>query len=392
VVDIVRTLGFGLFLLAAAAGVGFFFFTMPIMDRRMNRMLELLQEPVSPEGQALHAGLAVADLHADPLLWPRPIVERSRNGHLDLPRLVEGGVALQVFSAVTQVPKGLNYIRNDSTSDMIRLVAMASRWPIRTWSSRVERALHQAARFDRAVAASGGRLVAIRSTADLSRLLAERASHPGLVGGLLAIEGAHAAEGTLANLERLYAAGYRMIGLTHFFDNQVGGSSAGVKQGGLTAFGRRAVQWMEGRRVIVDLAHASPALIADVLAVATRGVVVSHSGVQGTCPGPRNLSDGTVRAIAADGGVIGVGFWEAAVCGLEPDTVAAAIRYAVDLAGVEHVALGSDFDGGTTTSFDAADYVLVTDALLRRGFTPGEVRAIMGGNVLRFLMENLPPD
>jgi microsomal dipeptidase-like Zn-dependent dipeptidase len=388
----VRTLGFGLFLLVVAAGAGFFFFTMPIMDRRMNRMVELLQEPVSPEAEALHAGLAVADLHADPLLWPRSIVEGTRNGHLDLPRLIEGGVALQVFSAVTQVPKGLNYVRNDSTSDLIRLVAIASRWPVRTWRSRVERALHQAARFDQAVAASGGRLVAIRSTADLSRLLAARASRAGLVGGLLAIEGAHAADGTMENLERLYAAGYRMIGLTHFFDNQVGGSSGGVKQGGLTEFGRDAVRWMEGRRVIVDLAHASPALIDDVMAIATRGVVVSHGGVQGTCPGPRNLSDDAVRAIAAGGGVIGIGFWEAAVCGLEPDTVAAAIRYAADLAGVEHVALGSDFDGGTTTSFDAGDYVLVTDALLRRRFTAGEVRAIMGGNVLRFLMENLPAD
>lgn len=385
-----RTAGLALAFLAAVAGAGFFLFTMPIVDRRMNRMVEVLHEPVSPAAEALHATLAVADLHADPLLWPRPIHERSRNGHLDLPRLVEGRVALQVFAAVTQTPKGLNYVRNDSTTDMIRLVAMASRWPVRTWGSRLERALHQAERFDRLVAQSGGRLLPIRSAADLARLLAERATRPELVGGLLAIEGAHAADGSLENLERLYAAGYRMIGLTHFFDNQVGGSSAGVAQGGLTELGRRAVQWMERRRMIVDLAHASPALVRDVLAMATRGTVVSHGGVQGTCSGPRNLSDDAIRGVAAGGGIIGIGFWEAAVCGLEPDTVAAAIRYTADLVGVEHVALGSDFDGATTTAFDASDYVLVTDALLRKGFTAEEVRAIMGGNVLRFLMEHLP--
>ncbi len=377
-------------LTAVLAAVGFFFFAMPVMDRRMNRVAAILHQPVSAAAESLHATLAVADLHADPLLWPRSLVRRVRHGHVDLPRLVEGRVVLQVFSAVTQTPRGLNYLRNDSTTDNIRLVAMASRWPLRTWGSRVERALYQADKLHRAAAASAGQLVVIRTTADLSRVLAERARRPDLVGALLAIEGAHAADGTIENLERLHAAGYRMIGLTHFFDNQLGGSSGGVTQGGLTEFGRRAVRWMEERRVIVDLAHASPAVIDDVLRMATRGVVVSHGGVQGTCPGPRNLTDDAARRIAAAGGLIGIGFWDAAVCGLEPDTIAAAIRYAVDLVGVEHVAIGSDFDGAVTTGFDASGQVLVTDALLRQGFAPGEIRAIMGGNVLRFLMEHLP--
>lgn len=385
-----RRLVLGVLGLTAVAAVGFFLFAMPVMDRRMNRVAPILHEPASAAAESLHATLAVADLHADPLLWPRSLVRRVRHGHVDLPRLVEGRVALQVFSAVTQTPRGLNYLRNDSTTDNIRLVAMASRWPVRTWGSRLERALYQADKLRRAAAASAGQLVVIRTTADLSRALAERARRPDLVGGLLAIEGAHAADGTIENLERLHAAGYRMIGLTHFFDNQLGGSSGGVAQGGLTEFGRRAVRWMEERRVIVDLAHASPAVIDDVLAMASRGVVVSHGGVQGTCPGPRNLTDDAARRIAATGGLIGIGFWEAAVCGFGPDTIAAAIRYAVDLVGVEHVAIGSDFDGAVTTGFDASGQVLVTDALLRRGFAPGEIRAIMGGNVLRFLMEHLP--
>jgi microsomal dipeptidase-like Zn-dependent dipeptidase len=388
---VIRRLLVGLVGLLLVAAIALLFFAMPIVDRRMNRRVEILQEPISPEAAALHATLAVADLHADPLLWPRPIVTRTRHGHVDLPRLVEGRVALQVFSAVTQTPQGINYVSNDSTTDMIRWVAIASRWPMATWASRTERALHLAAKFDRAVAVSEGRLVPIRSTADVARLAAERASAPDRVGGLLSIEGAHAADGRIENLDRLYDAGYRMIGLTHFFDNDVGGSSAGVAQGGLTAFGREVVDWMERRRVIVDLAHASPALIDDVLRQATRPVVVSHTGVQGTCPGPRNLSDATMRAIAARGGLIGIGYWEGAVCGVSPDTAAAAIARVVAIAGIDHVALGSDFDGATTVAFDTGELVLVTDALLRRGFDGPQVRAVMGGNVMRFLMEHLPP-
>ncbi len=299
-------------------------------------------------------------------------------------------MALQVLSSVTKTPRGINYVKNDSTTDQIQLLAVVSRWPWATWRSRTERSLFHAAKLDRAVAASNGRLVAIRSSVDLAGLLASRANEPNRVGILLSIEGLHAAEGKVENLERLYRAGFRMMGITHFFDNELGGSSAGVVRGGLTAFGREAVRWMEQHRVIVDLAHASPATIDDVLAMATRPVVVSHTGVLGTCSRPRNLSDDQIRRIAATGGVIGIGFWEAAVCGLTPDTIAAAIRHAVDIAGTDRVGLGSDFDGSTTTGFDVSRMVLVTDALLRRGFSDDDVRRIMGGNLLALLMSTLP--
>jgi membrane dipeptidase len=363
----------------------------PIVDGRMNRVAPGLLPPVSAEASRLHGTLAVADLHGDLLLWPRSLLDRGRRGHTDLPRLREGRVALQVFSSPTQTPRGLNYLRNDSTTDQIRLLAIASRWPVRTWTSRLERSLHHAAKLDRAVAAANGGLVPIGSVAALTRFLAERASRPDRVGVLLSIEGLHASEGTIANLARLVQAGYRMMGLVHFFDNQLGGSSAGVAKGGLTAFGREAVRWMDEHRVVIDLAHASPATIDDVLALSTRPMVVSHTGVQGTCPGPRNLSDDQLRRIAATGGVIGIGFWEGAVCGIAPDTIAAAIRHAVTVAGIDHVGLGSDFDGATVTAFDASGLALVTDALLRRGFTDEEIRKIMGGNTVRLLMEALPP-
>src|SRR5262245_62200602 len=112
----------------------------------------------------------------------------------------------------------MNYQRNDSSTDNIGLLAAASRWPIRTWTSRVERALHQSDKLHRAAAASGGRLVVIESSTALNRFLAARAGQPERVAGLLAIEGLHASEGKMENLERLYQAGFRMMGLTHFFD------------------------------------------------------------------------------------------------------------------------------------------------------------------------------
>ncbi len=185
-------------------------------------------------------------------------------------------------------------------------------------------------------------------------------------------------------------AGFRMVAPTHFYDNEWGGSAHGVGKAGLTEKGRELVRRMEARGVLVDLAHASEQTIDDVVAVATRPLVVSHTGVRGTCDNGRNLSDEQLRKIASKGGVIGIGYWNAATCGPDARAVARAIRHAADVVGVGHVALGSDFDGAVTVPFDTTGVVLVTDALLEEGFTEEEVGAIMGGNVFRLLAETLP--
>jgi len=211
-----------------------------------------------------------------------------------------------------------------------------------------------------------------------------------MVAGVLGIEGAHAMDGKLENLDRLYDAGYRYISLTHFFDDEFAGSSAGVAKGGLTPMGRELVRRMNERKVIIDLAHASPATIRDVLKETKRPVIFSHGGLQGNCNNRRNLSDEEARGIAATGGIIGIGYWPTAVCGNDPRAIAKAIRYAVQVAGVEHVALGSDFDGSIVAPFDTAHLSELTDALLGEGFKDAEIRTIMGENALRFLRENLP--
>jgi len=142
--------------------------------------------------------------------------------------------------------------------------------------------------------------------------------------------------------------------------------------------------------MIVDLAHASSATIKDVLKISTRPVIVSHTGVKGTCNSWRNLSDDEIIGIAKTGGVIGIGYWPEATCGHNAEAIAKAIRYAVNLAGVEHVALGSDFDGATSVPFDSSGLVAVTQALIDSGFTDNQIRLIMGGNALRVLSAGLP--
>ena len=141
--------------------------------------------------------------------------------------------------------------------------------------------------------------------------------------------------------------------------------------------------------MIVDVAHSSPAVVTDVLALSTAPVVASHTGVQGTCDNRRNLSDDHVRGIAATGGLVGVALFAHAVGGDTVDDTARAMRYVADLVGVRHVALGSDFDGAVTTPTDVTGLPLLTAALRRHGFTDEEIEAVMGGNVLRLLGEVL---
>ena len=302
----------------------------------------------------------------------------------------DGKVAIQAFTVVTKTPKGLNIDRNTAQTDDIRLLAIAEMWPPRTWNSLLQRALYQAERLNGMAAKSDGNFIVLRSGKDVRDFLERRKTNPQLAAGFLGIEGAHALEGKLENLDVLYDAGFRMMAPSHFFDTEIGGSAAGEKKIGLTPLGREWVRRMEEKRMIIDLAHASAATIRDVTAMARRPVLVSHTGVKGTCDNNRNLSDEQLKAIATTGGIIGIGYWSTATCGRDAAAIARAIRYAVGVIGVDHVALGSDFDGAVTEPFDASGMALITEALMKQGFTEEEIAKAMGGNVVRFLEGNLP--
>ncbi len=379
-----RKLLLGLTLLAGLlAGVSILLPSM--LEKRFNSIYPTRLPAVSPDARRLHESLRVVDLHADPLLWNRDLLKRSDYGHTDIPRLIEGNVALQTFSAVTKSPRGQNYERNAADSDRITDLVIAQRWPTRTWDSLLERALFQARKLQDFAAEGDGIFSIIETRADLDIYLARRANRSNITAGLLSIEGLHCLEAELGNLEKLHAAGYRMMGLTHFFDNALGGSAHGLSGGGLTAFGRQVIQRMEALGIIVDVAHAAPQMVSDVLDLARNPIVVSHGGVQGTCPGPRNLSDEHVRRIGSNGGIIGIGYWDAAICEVSPAGIARAVRHVAEIAGIEHVALGSDFDGAVQPPFDTTGLVHVTQGLLSAGFSEAQIRMVMGENALRIL-------
>jgi microsomal dipeptidase-like Zn-dependent dipeptidase len=302
--------------------------------------------------------------------------------------LQQAHISLQAFTVVTTIPQSLNIERNSGSSDMVRYLAVAEGWPPRTWSSPKERALYQAERLRKFESDSGGKLVILRTRKDLQHFAESRETQG--VSAILGAEGAQPLEGKLDNLNALYDAGFRMMSPTHFTDTDIAGSASGQHKGGLTELGRRWVRSMETMSMLIDLAHASPATLRDVTAIATKPVIVSHTGVKGTCNNNRNLSDGELQAIARTGGVIGIGYWETAVCGRDVHSIARAIQYTARVVGVEHAALGSDFDGATTTPFDATGVPLVTDALRKAGMSEHDIRLIMGENVVRVLSQTLP--
>ncbi len=392
----IRKILLGVILIIIAVVAGFFIFAPGYTERSMNIIDGKPLPKVSARAAALHKTLTIIDLHSDSLMWQRDITRRSDQGQMDLPRLATGNVALQVFSSVTKTPANQNYDANGADSDNITPLVIAQLQPIRTWTSLTERTIYHAEKLDRAVAASEGKAKRVRSASDLAALIAARkariANKAAPVGAMMSAEGLHNLQGKRANLDRLYQAGIRMAGLTHFFDNELAGSMHGLKKGGLTPFGKQIIRDMEAKGMIVDIAHLSHAGVAQLLAIARRPVVSSHGGVQATCGENRNLTDAEIKGVAKTGGVIGVGYWEGAVCDTSPAAIAKAIVHIRDLVGIEHAALGSDYDGAVTVRFDTSRLVQVTQALLDAGLSEAEIRAVMGENALRVIRAGLVPE
>lgn len=380
----------GLFALGLCAAFVFFGLAPGFVDRQQNKIVPLPDE-ITKERDDRHSALYVADLHNDALLWNRDLEKLTNRGHSDIPRLQTGNTALQVFSAVTRSPPGLNNVRNEATKgDDITPLAIAQRWPIASWSSLFSRAQYQLVKL-RALA--GEYPDDITLVLHKEHLIAHRQRFEAgsdQIAALFLIEGAHPLEGKIENLDRLFAHGMRIIGLTHFFDNEVAGSLHGVTQGGLTPFGKLVVRRANELGLIIDIAHASPAAVRETLALTTQPMILSHGGMSGQCATPRNLSDELMQEFARAGGLLGIGFWASAVCDSTPKGIAQAIDFAVTTLGIEHVALGSDFDGAVTTRFDASRLDLVTNALFRLGYSEQDVSMIMGENAYNFFLRNLP--
>lgn len=362
-----------------------------IIEKDGNPVKSLPPYKVSPEALALFNSFEfVSDLHCDALLWGRNLTKRSEHGHVDFPRMQEGNVAMQVFTVVSKSPKGQNMEANTAdATDNITLLNIAQGRPVSNWFSLMKRTLYQSALLQEFSESFDGQFMIIKSQEDVQQLAESRKTNKNIIGGLLGIEGGHALEGKIENLDKAYEAGVRLIGPSHFFDNELGGSAHGMSREGLTDFGKAVVKRMNDLNMIIDLAHASPKMFDDVLALSTKPVMVSHTGIRAVLNSPRNLSDDQIRRLAAKGGIIGIAFFDMAVGEDEIKGIVACMKRVKNLVGIEHVALGSDYDGSVGVPFDITGLPIIVEALMKEGFSDDEIKAIMGENVKRFLMENL---
>ena len=377
--------------LLVIALAAFLVFGPKIVDRQQNQVVSHDAYPVSGRARALHESLIVGDWHADTMLWSRDLSVENDYGHIDVPRLQKGNVGLQMFTTVTKSPSGLNYDKNSADArDNITTLALAQRWPVKTWFSLTERALHQASKLHRLAAQYPNDLFVITSKQSLAEWLNLRSSNKKLIGGLIGTEGSHALDGKLENVQVLHEAGFRMMSLQHFFDNKLGASLHGVSQTGLTEFGREVIEEIRKQNIILDLSHSSEQVVREVLALNSGPVVISHTGFNGHCQAQRNISDELMRGIAAQGGLIAVGYWDSVLCDNDLDALVGSIKYGVNLVGEDHVSLGSDFDGTIEAIFDTSELAALTHALLEQGISEEQIRKIMGGNMLRFLEQMLP--
>lgn len=328
------------------------------------------------EARALHDEVPVLDLHADTAkLMDKlgyDLAERHERtlprmlngfGHVDLPRMRDGGVAGQFFAFWTAPT------------------------PLRGCTRSVGKQLDA---LDVAMAKHPADLVWTRSGADV---IAAKAKHQ--VAALGGIEGGHALEGRLEAIEPFARRGVRYLGLLHFSANAIGRPAKGRGADpaeGLTAFGREVVRECERCGVIVDLAHTNRRGFFDALEVATLPVFVSHTGVSGVHEHWRNIDDEQIRAVADSGGVVGVIFAPRYIGG-HLEAVVDHLLHIVKVAGEGAVGLGSDWDGMIRPCDgleDVAALPNLTEALLRRGMKPDAVHKLLGDNVLRAL-ELAPP-
>ena len=354
-----------------------------LADRALNRVSVRPPYHFPPEVAALHRELPVVDLLVATPLFRRDVLARRRTGHVDLPRLVEAGVRLVGFSLATRFP------------DRRGTLSAPHFWSLGLPRSALRRDMAIAhaliGRIERWEGDSGGRLRLVRTSADLDRL----ASEPGVVGAFIGVQGGHVLEGRLENVAALHARGVRMLALSHVMDNELAGSNTGRRRGGLTGFGREVVGELERVGIVVDLAHASPAAIREAVPLLRRPFFVSHTGFRRLSgrrsrilrysPATRNLSDEDARLVAEAGGVIGITCSSLLLGGDGVHDVIRAFRHAAELVGVEHVALGSDFDGALRMVFDVTGLPLLTEGLLRAGFDRADLGLMLGGNALRVL-------
>ncbi len=327
------------------------------------------------------------DLLVGTVLFRRTFLERSSVGHVDLPRLREGGVNLVGMSIATRFP--------DRRGTLSAAQFLSLGVPARVIGSDMGMIEHMVGRIDGWAALSEGRFRVVRNAADLEAVLAPG----GPVGAFIGVQGGQVLTGSpdrmARALARLRAGGVRMVALAHVMDNPLAGSGTGRRAGGLTALGRRAVAGLETSGMLVDLAHASSATIRDAVPALTRPPVLSHTGFAERAARPsrwrrysaasRNVHMADARLVSEAGGIVGVTTAVSLLGGDTPRDLVDTVRFAIDELGAGHVAIGSDMDGALRSVIDAAGFPVLTDGLLAAGVPEADVAAVLGGNAVRML-------
>ena len=325
-----------------------------------------------PTTLELHQTSFLLDAHCDTLgkalgepSHSRDLLQRGQEGHLDLPRMREGGINAQIFACFP----GANRLQACPTA--------ASLERLEVFHDLMRRAPDQ--------------LTLVRTAQDMANLTPQ-----GPIGGILGLEGVEPLAGSLRLLETFHRLGVRNVGLTW---NPRNAAADGVEVGsnfGLTPFGRDVVAACNDLGIMVDVSHLNPAGVEDVLNLSRKPIIASHSNAWALCQHPRNLTDDQIRAIADQGGVIGATFVshflnndyrQATLSDLLDH-----IDHLVQVAGIDHVGLGSDFDGCLPPPElrSGERYPVITQGLLQRGYTPDDIRKILGENFRRVFLEVLP--
>ena len=329
----------------------------------------------SDEARSLHEAHPAIDLHADTLMWSRwlgydlhkrhepPLPRAALGGHVDVPRMIDGGMGAQFFSLVSlpiaERVKGLARVI-DEQIDALELALVRNPSKLRLVKKADE---------------------------------VEACRRDGMLGALLGIEGAHALEGDVSRIDAFARRGVRYLGILHFSANEAGFPAYGRGRRdheGLTRFGVELVERCEDNGVLVDLSHINKRGFLDACRVARKPPIVSHTGVVGAHEHWRNIDDEQLRAVADKGGCVGVIFCPDFLGGDGLEPVVRHMKHILDVVGEDALALGSDWDGFIVPTRELQDprgLPLLTDALLEAGISREAIGKALRGNILRVLSE-----
>lgn len=323
----------------------------------------------------LHHKSVVVDTHCDTLKCLNPKFTRVKGsmwedrsgigmgiksgiGHIDIPRLKEGGVDCQVFAVSSERDR-------------------APAYPLRTALEMIDTFYSECER----------NCADIRPVTSYDEII--EASNDGKVAAMLSIEGADVIEGEVGMLRIFHRLGVRMVGLVHSLRNQLAdGVTDSRTGGGLSKLGVQAVEELDHLGMLIDVSHLSDTGFWDLVDIAKGPIIASHSNSRAVCDHPRNMTDQMIRALADRGGVMGMNFAPSFVHSTKPSvaTLVDHIDHIFDLVGPDHVGLGSDFDGIPSTPVGLEDVMRmpnITAELLRRGYDEKDILKILGENHLR---------